>query len=82
MNQEMQALIIVTLFTLVGNFIFFGFLKGKLAEKTYNWRIKRNLMLEGVSKEEYIQRMKKITPFILIFLNFLYLLVMLIANNN
>lgn len=40
----------------VVNIIFFSFFSGSLGEKVYEWRVKRNLMMGGVSKEDFVKK--------------------------
>ncbi len=61
MTQEIPSLVFLVVWVVVMNIVFFGFLRGSLAEKVYDWRMKRNLMLEGVTKEDFVKKMKTIS---------------------
>ncbi len=75
MNQDIQSILIFTAFFIFLNAVFFGgFMKGKFADKAYDWRMKRHLIVDGVSKEEYVRSIKKIIPILLFFGNMLYAL--------
>ncbi len=77
MNQEIQSLVFLMLWIAVFNAIFVGFLRGSLGEKVYDWRVKRSLMLEGVTKEDFVKKMRTISLVVLILGNGVYVLIVL-----
>ncbi|MFZ1719821.1 MAG: hypothetical protein WAU28_00540 [Candidatus Moraniibacteriota bacterium] len=77
MNQEMQSLVFLVVWVVVMNIVFFGFLRGNLGEKVYEWRVKRNLMMEGVTKEDFVKKMKTISSVVLVFANAVFVLIVL-----
>lgn len=77
MNQEMQSLVFLVVWAVVMNIVFFGFLRGNLGEKVYEWRVKRNLMMEGVTKEDFVKKMKTISSVVLVFANAVFVLIVL-----
>jgi hypothetical protein len=77
MNQEIQSLVFLSLWIAVFNIVFFGFLRGSLGEKVYEWRVKRNLMLEGATKESFVKKMKMISSVVLVFANAVFVLIVL-----
>jgi len=77
MSQEIQALLFFTLWAIVMNTLSYGFLRGKLGEKSYDWRMKRNLIMDNVSKEDYVRKMRKISSFVIILVNIIYVLLVI-----
>ncbi len=77
MNQEIQALVFLVLWAVVINIVFFGFFRGNLGERVYEWRVKWNLMLEGVTKEDFVKKMKTISSVVLVFANAVFVLIVL-----
>lgn len=77
MTQEIQSLVFLSLWIAVFNIVFFGFLRGNLSEKTYDWRMKRGLMLEGVTKEDFVKKIRVISSVVLVLGNAVYVLIIL-----
>jgi hypothetical protein len=77
MNQEIQPLVFFVLWVVVMDIVFFGFLRGSLAEKVYDWRLKRHLMMGGVTKENFVKKMRTISFLVLVFANGIFVLIVL-----
>jgi hypothetical protein len=77
MNQEIQSFAFLVLWVVVVNIVFFGFLSWSLGEKVYEWRVKRNLMLEGVGKEDFMKKMRTISSAVLVLGNAVFVLIVL-----
>lgn len=76
MNQELQAFLFFTIWMLGWNYFFFSLWKGVMGEEIYIWRSKRNLIIEGVSKEDYVKKMRKTARLFLVIGNAGYLLML------
>ncbi len=77
MTQEIQSLVFLSLWIAVFDIVFFGFLRGSLGGKVYDWRVKRNLMLEGVSKEDFVKKMRVSSSVVLVLGNAVFVLIVL-----
>lgn len=77
MNQEIPSLVFLVVWIVVMNIVFFGFLRGNLGERVYEWRVKRNLMMEGLSREDFVKKMRTISSVVLVFANAVFVLIVL-----
>lgn len=77
MSTKIQTLLFFSLFVAVWDTIFICFSKGYFLEKIYEWRFKRDMIVKGVEKDGYVKKIKKFSPFALIFGNVIYILVIL-----
>ncbi len=77
MNQEIPPFVFLVVWIVVMNIVFFGFLRGNLGERVYEWRVKRNLMMEGLSREDFVKKMRTISSVVLVFANAVFVLIVL-----